>query len=225
MSLRLRLASLSLLVFAAGCGQEFALDSGPAPEEDAGPTGPTTDAGPTADAGLDAGFDAGPKDAGFDAGPQDAGPPPVCTEQDAEPNDARLEPVNLGTLTDDDDDGSEVMGTLAGVDDVDWFSYNGTDELFLIVDPEASLDAQVAIRLCMFVTCDEGATLLSCPGGTEAIIGGEGLEACCWNRVDAAILSMDVDCDGFDEDARVELRVDQAPDNDACVNYSLSYHY
>jgi len=251
-----------LLLLVAGCGQEPGADAGSTPEPTDGGGAPDEDAGDTdVDAGLDAGSDAGwdggadagwdggsdagwdggadagwdgGADAGWDAG-WDAGPP-VCNEQDAEPNDARGDAVDLGFITDDDDDGASRMGTLAGTSDVDWYRFNGTesdvdwyrfngtDEYVLIVDPTAGLSAAVTLRLCMYVTCEVGATLLTCPTGTTAEIGAEGLEGCCWNRVDAALLSVDVECEGTDDDALVEMRVDQAPLN-TCLNYSLSYHY
>ncbi len=149
-----------------------------------------------------------------------------CTPEDVnEPNQTEPTAKSLGDVGDDDDDGGQVSGVLAGMKDVDWFKYDGSDDYFSTVDPTRSIQTEVAVQVCAFIQCKEGTLKpLSCPSGTQAATSPEGRKGCCGG----AGFTVSPDCGGNDDSASVYLRVSRDPEEDThpkCLQYTLKYHF
>ncbi len=150
-------------------------------------------------------------------------PPSACDVDLLEPNDEEAMPTLLGEISDDDDDGGSIFGTLDGPDDVDWYRYTGDDDILSNVDPARFVKATGGLRLCKFAECEGGIadTDFECPAETEAATSPLGRPGCC---APAGIVLGDANCTGVLEDnMQVFMRVDQA--EDACTAYELIYHF
>ena len=150
-------------------------------------------------------------------------PPSACDADLLEPNDEEAMPTLLGEISDDDDDGGSIFGTLDGPDDVDWYRYTGDDDILSNVDPARFVKATGGLRLCKFAECEGGIedTDFECPAETEAATSPLGRPGCC---APAGIVLGDANCLGVLEDnMQVFMRVDQA--EDACTAYELIYHF
>jgi len=150
-------------------------------------------------------------------------PPSACDTDLLEPNDEEAMPTLLGEISDDDDDGGSIFGTLDGPDDVDWYRYTGDDDILSNVDPARFVKATGGLRLCKFAECEGGIedTDFECPAETEAATSPLGRPGCC---APAGVVLGDANCTGVLEDnMQVFMRVDQA--EDACTAYELIYHY
>jgi hypothetical protein len=150
-----------------------------------------------------------------------SGGSPTCIDTGpGEPNDTEGDATFLGNIDDCDTSGGSIKGTLAG-DDVDWYSYGGTDASFCTVDPTRSVTAQAAIRVCKFVKCDSGDEDLICPAGTTAENSPSGKPGCC----STSDFVISPDCDGpASDNMTIYIRLTKQP-ADNCVPYDLSYHY
>ncbi len=150
-------------------------------------------------------------------------PPAACDVDLLEPNDEEAMPTLLGEISDDNDDGGSIFGTLDGPDDVDWYRYTGDDDILSNVDPARFVKATGGLRLCKFAECEGGIedTDFECPAETEAATSPLGRPGCC---APAGIVLGDANCTGVLEDnMQVFMRVDQA--QDACTAYELIYHF
>lgn len=150
-------------------------------------------------------------------------PPSACDVDPLEPNDDESMPTLLGEISDDDDDGGSVFGTLDGPDDVDWYRYTGDDDILSNVDPARFVKATGGVRLCKFAECEGGVsdTDFECPAETDAATSPLGRPGCC---APAGIALGDANCTGVLEDnMQVFMRVDQA--QGACTAYELIYHF
>lgn len=148
----------------------------------------------------------------------------ACPDMGDEPNESEESAIDLGNITDCDDQGGAAVGVLAGPDDVDWFRYHATDETGCSVDPSRSLTAGFAIRLCKFIQCDNAEENdFECPSGTTPEESPGLRPGCC----SAGGISFDLTCGGSSinsDNATVFIRLDN-PDEYDCVPYMLSYHY
>jgi hypothetical protein len=115
-----------------------------------------------------------------------------------------------------------IQGVLEGTDDVDWFTYHGADNFGAVVDPTRTVTAQGTISVCKYLVCDSdpAATVVPCPQGTNPSLTGSGIPGCCATNVGFTIA---LDCPGSDDSATVLIQL--LTDDDACVPYSLGYHY
>jgi len=129
----------------------------------------------------------------------------------------------LPPITDDDSDGSSVDSILSGDLDQDWFVYKGVDVAFAYVDPSGILTSDKELRLCLFVDCLADQTPKPNCFNTSSNTSPEGRLGCCAQGM-GAVVSIDLECPGGDDDAIVYMRIDQGYE-DACVPYSLKYHY
>ena len=151
---------------------------------------------------------------------------PTCNDIGlGEPNESEGTAWSLETVLveDCDGDGGSITGTIAP-GDVDWFTYDGDDTTFCVVNPERTISqSQTGIRLCKFIECVGGGTTITCPGGTTDATSPEGRVGCCSN---AGFEVSDVNCPGLDENTHVYIRVDQpGGDSSTCNDYTLTYHY
>lgn len=149
----------------------------------------------------------------------------TCNDSGAEPNESEQQAVNLGNISDDDDDGDEISGVVDGAFDPDWYKYHGTDESITIVDPTRSLVTSAPIRMCKFFNCDNGEQAhFSCPSGSQSANSPDGRPGCCSM---GGFAVDDFICGGsqFNSDsATVFIRIDN-PSNNPCVSYTLKYHF
>ena len=158
------------------------------------------------------------------------GEAPVCVDNSpAESNDTEeiAYPLSGAPITDDDADGGELSGVLAGPDDVDWYTYRGDDTSWGVADPTVSwiLEAPGA-RVCIFLACLSVPTEFpnGCPSGSYPESSGAGRIGCCST---GSLTLDDYNCTGSsDEDAYVYIRIDApgAP-ADLCASYRASYHF
>lgn len=99
-----------------------------------------------------------------------------------EPNDQAVDAVNLVVLSDDNPDPWPTFsGVIAGSEDVDWYTYLGSDDMSGYVDPERAFQSGGAdLMLCAYFWCTDaqewGPPALGeetvglpheCPPGTE----------------------------------------------------------
>lgn len=167
--------------------------------------------------------DEGSCDEGLECTRDQCVPTSGCDVDLLEPNDEEDAPTLLGELSDDDDKGGSIFGTLNGPEDVDWYRYTGDDDAFSFVDPSRFVDATAGVRFCKFAECENGLdnTEFPCPDGTEQATSPAGRPGCC------APLGMeigDANCSGVVEDNMfIYMRVDQG--EEACVDYQLIYHF
>jgi hypothetical protein len=153
-----------------------------------------------------------------------SGPPPCDDTGLGEPgNDTRAGAHSFGTIGDDDDDGGTIPGVVASMNDVDWYTYTGSDDFGSIVDPTRSLVGP-GLEVCKYLECVDGDADFSCPSNTTPDTV-DGLPGCCWTG-SAEVTISGFQCDGtlIDDDARVFIRVRQAGADD-CEPYTLSYHF
>jgi hypothetical protein len=146
----------------------------------------------------------------------------ACDDPGPEPNDTEATAVAVPDL--DDADPSpypHFEGVLDGPNDVDWFTYVGTDAFGAAVDPARNLTVVGGARICKFAACISGSTTVVCSGGAQDATSPSDLPGCCGS---GSIALSDVDCSGtVDDDAVMYIRLDQAVD--ACVGYAVDYHY
>jgi hypothetical protein len=145
----------------------------------------------------------------------------ACEDYGFEPHENQETAHNLGAITDDDDDGSFVCGTIRGANDVDWYTVGGKDQLGNFVDPVRNLVAQNGDggRICVYFDCNNGGTSVNC-GNATADTAPLGQKGCCSTGSVAAKL----DCGGFDDGTQIWFRVD-SPGGLACVPYQVDYHF
>jgi hypothetical protein len=148
----------------------------------------------------------------------------ACGIDGYEPNDSQDSAVDLGTLGDGDDPGS-IAGELDHALDVDWFTYQGEDNVGLPpgVAPSRMVIANGGLRLCKFLACaDDGADAeVTCPPGSEAANAPGGQPGCC---APGSLSMSDFNCAGsVDDSAQVWIRIDQAAEQ--CVEYTVNYEF
>ena len=157
------------------------------------------------------------------------GQPPTCNDIGlGEPNETLPVswPLTSSAIDDCDSSGGSISGTIAGSNDVDWFTYEGEDPAltFCSVDPTRSFSqSESGIRLCKYLDCFSGTLEFSCPGNTT-LDSVNGFVGCCGS---AAFTIDPVNCTGtLAEHVQVYIRVDQ-PNATAstCNDYTLNYHY
>ncbi len=117
-------------------------------------------------------------------------------------------------------------GAITGVaidPDVDWFTYQGDDDAY-IVDPTVQVIPADKVEVCMYFDCVADVGLeFSCPDGASASTDGE-LTGCCSGN---GFTVDDLDCGGFttpSDDTFVYIRVKPATTG-VCQDYSITYHY
>lgn len=147
-----------------------------------------------------------------------------CDGDVFEPNDDEADPTDLGEIDDSDDNGGIVSGSLHHPGDVDWYRYQGDDDITGNVDPARAIVSSAGLRVCKFLECDNGLgqTEFECPAGTQYALSTMARPGCCVTG--GGIELPDLNCTGVSEDnAAVYIRVDQGEDE--CVTYSVAYHY
>lgn len=144
------------------------------------------------------------------------------------------DPENCNDVLSDEDSADGNIWTvndavLLSSSDRDWFRFTGRDDLFGIVDPQATLstESDADIRLCLFVTCPSGSPDIVCTLGEHATEGS--LDGCCSFdgsvQLEGGTASIGL-CEDGSDDAVVNVLVDGAElAATSCVAYDLSMHY
>lgn len=150
---------------------------------------------------------------------------PVLNECDGDvesPGESEDTPIELGDITDDDDEFLDEMGILSGATDVDWFHYHGADTFGYVAEPTVTLVSGTQ-RTCQFLVCEAGVALttVECPAGTDFAISPKLKPGCCGA---ASFVIKDFGCPGNDDSLDIWLRVDKAPE-DACYDYNVRLHF
>jgi hypothetical protein len=129
---------------------------------------------------------------------------------------------NLGTITDNDSDGSSFSGVVNGAADIDFYRFTGTDTFGYSVDPTLT-SASSGVEMCMYVAClgGSGIDFQGCTGGAQAT-SGIGNPGCCFTAPGSTTLSFNC-LSTSDESATVFMRVKQT--GNLCLPYTASYHY
>lgn len=153
---------------------------------------------------------------------------PMCDEDLGEPNDFRVDAVELGSISDDDLETLVLEGVLDGSEegeiDEDWFTYQGGDDVGETVDPGLLLTIESgAVELCQFFACNNGDPQVLCPEGTASVVEG-GIDGCC-GSTGFQFGPDDVECiaGAFDTSGTVWIVVRNG--SEQCVNYSGTAHF
>lgn len=147
----------------------------------------------------------------------------VCPGDVEPPNESEENAVELGNITDDDDDFLAQAGVLAGATDVDWFHLHGADTFGHVSEPTLTILGGMQ-RSCVFLQCDEGGvalTTITCPKGTDVAITPQLRPGCCGT---ASFSITDFGCPGQDDSLEMWIRLDK-PASDVCSEYDFQFHF
>jgi len=147
----------------------------------------------------------------------------VCPGDVEPPDESEDNAVELGNISDDDDDFLAQAGVLAGATDVDWFHLHGADTFGHVSEPTLTILGGMQ-RSCVFLQCDEGGvalTSITCPKGTDIAITPQLRPGCCGT---ATFSITDFGCPGQDESLEMWIRLDK-PAVDACSEYDFQFHF
>jgi hypothetical protein len=153
-------------------------------------------------------------------GEQPGGSGPGCEDPGPEPNNTESSATDLGTITDCDEDGGSFSGMVAGIDDLDWYKYQASDDFFCVVDATREVQSNAPVRFCKYFQCiDDSTPAFSCPNGSNAATSPDGRPGCC------ADSGFDVapDCANTSDDVKVYMSVRTLANE--CVTYTVNYHY
>lgn len=144
-----------------------------------------------------------------------------CEELDFGENDTEDAAFQLQPITDCDDEGGVVVGTLSP-GDVDWFTFATQDKTLCSVNPSFDVTSSENVHLCVYFECENGSGAdVTCPDGADADTSGEGRPGCCSST---SPLEPDLNCKGtMDEAAQVWIEVTW-PGNSSCKDYEIAYH-
>jgi len=137
-----------------------------------------------------------------------------------EPNEAQTNAMDFGSISDVDTAGKTFCAILSGTSDVDWFTYQGSDDLFSEVDPFQSISNGTKARLCAFFGCKSGSTMLNCGANSKPTTAPNGQAGCC----SSSPFPVTLECSSVNDHAQVWLRIDN-PEANACIPYQVSFHY
>ena len=137
-----------------------------------------------------------------------------------EPNDIVDAAEKMPDMS-DCDSSYAAFGLVDGVQDRDWFWYQGTDELGCTVSPSASIE-NPGLMMCYFTGCPAS---ISCPDGEvywPGEIGYEEYSGCCVQS--PGEVWVPTECSGIDDNAPILILVASAG-ADACLSYAVTYRY
>lgn len=156
---------------------------------------------------------------------QQCSAPLVCEDDPNEPNDAEGAATYLPPIGDSDSEGSSILAELDGATDVDWYRYQGSDNIGSLVNP-AIYTSIFSLESCIFIECLGGAeyTNVDCPEGTNQKPSASGIPGCCSTNSEGFQMHFACDDTFTDDSANVYMRVSGGP-ADLCQQYSIDYHF
>lgn len=152
--------------------------------------------------------------------------PTECEPDDNEPNGDEDTATFLPPIGDSDEPGSQLSALLDHPTDVDWFRYEGADNVGAFVNPYAQVNV-VALEVCIYAECTNGLenTDLTCPKGTTQSPSPGGRPGCCAANTMGFELDLSCTVNPFgSDDATVYMSV-TGSEPSICQEYTLSYHY
>lgn len=155
-----------------------------------------------------------------------AGGAPCANTDPGEPNDTEAIAYDFGMNGCSDSDPGMFYGVLDGPNDVDWFRYEGSDDLSCIVNPTqgATVTGNGSVRVCAYLECNKGLdkTDVTCPNGTTSDTSAAGRPGCCG----ASEFTIDLSCGTLaSKDALVLVRIDDPTHGAICTSYDVSFHF
>ncbi|MBC8066906.1 MAG: hypothetical protein IAG13_01115 [Deltaproteobacteria bacterium] len=152
--------------------------------------------------------------------------PLQCEPDGYEANDTEASAYLVGPLGDADGYASTFDGSLDGEADIDWYQYEGLDELGALVNPYASASV-LALRVCVYAECTEGirATSVTCPEGTTQTPSPAGRPGCCAEGSDGFEIELACGWTGFDDDSAIVSMSVDGGELGVCQDYALSFHF
>ena len=214
------LTATVMCLFGALISQACVEARGPAESEAAGGHGAGVTSTATAGGGS-----GGANGSGGAATGGSGGAPPACDDLDSEPNGSEGMAEDLGNITDCDGDRMQVVGTIAGLSDEDWFTFFGDDTTLCTVDPRLTLDSgDSRIEHCVYIDClANGTATLQCPMDATSDTSANGHPGCCSSSGTLQFASFE--CPTSDDSADVYVRM-RAPDaGTACLDYTFTIQY
>ncbi len=148
-----------------------------------------------------------------------------CGDDPNEPNNGEMQAALLGSISDDDDDGSMADGELEAPTDIDWFRYEGDDTAFAVVSPYAQVNIN-DLELCIHAECLNGLenTEVSCNEGTTLQPSPNGRPGCCGINTGGFDISMS--CGGtFSDDSALIYMSVTGSEPGVCQEYTLTYNF
>ncbi len=159
---------------------------------------------------------------GGTGGASTAGSGGGCDQKDWEPNDSQATARPLTDITDCDNSGGSIDGTLAP-GDVDWFTFKASDTTFCSVNPYVNVTSSDNVTVCMYFKCDSGTTSVTCPAGSQDWSASPTNPGCCTSLTP---LEPSVSCGGLFSNDSTQVWIEVSWEgNMSCRNYSLDYHY
>lgn len=166
--------------------------------------------------------------------PSEGGTPPDSCKDPADPGGTVATALSLPGATDADETGSAQPAFLAGDSDVDIYKLHGVDTATAFMDPVISVATTSKLRICAFVKCAAGTTILEPIDDrvTDRLCGStgspdklDGMDGCCADQiVGPTDVKLDYKCAGTtNETADFYFRVDRGPAKE-CSQYTLRYH-
>jgi hypothetical protein len=184
---------------------------------DTGGTGATSTTGGAGGVGASGGTGGMAGATGGAAGTAATGGTGASCDDPNEPDEDETTARYLGAIDDCNGSGATVTGVLDGKTDVDWLRFYGSDTFGCVVDPVGT--SSIKARVCLFADCPSAQ--VSCSGSAPAS-SPAGRPGCCAPQ--GGQISLSLGCNGIDDSATIYIRVD-TPTQNACLPYSLDYHY
>lgn len=153
------------------------------------------------------------------------GEEPCMNTDPGEPNDTAATAYAFGPIGCSDSSPGKIYGVLADEGDVDWFVYDGQDEISCQVNPTVGVSVSAGIaRVCAYFACVGSADtdLGACPLGTSTDQSADGWPGCCGTTD----FTVDLNCTGtINDESLVYLRVDDPTHGSTCAPYTVTFHY
>ncbi len=159
----------------------------------------------------------------------DSSPTALSCGDTTEPNDSKPVATAIANRTEDNSEEDQTSSTASGVDDDDFFTYQGTDSPSIIdvVDPNLTIVSSTDdLGFCLYATCLSGTTSLTCPGGTTSATDEDGSPGCCSNTtIQNSIDINSLSCVGAGGDDSSDILIEINTPTDVCVDYTFSTYF
>jgi hypothetical protein len=145
---------------------------------------------------------------------------PLCFDYQPEPGETYQTAYELTNISDSDGIW-QIEGLITDSMDKDYYTYYGDDVATGEVAPGAYVSTP-GLRLCLWSQCAYP-TPVFCKETAAPPDLPSSYAGCCVST--PATVSVSTDCNGWDDDARIYMRVAPAEPVNACIYYNLKYWY